>query len=175
MVSERLGITIETPKTGTVQQKYKYFGLQSVARPTFPLKPNPRCLRPAAPSPPKLKLYPAKSVSFHLHSMLPSDELTCRYTEKQRRGPKGYFQGSRKEFLESQLPVYGALTKGARKDFWHNLLASWWQRYPWRLEDDEEPPTGNTDEMASLAEVIPSEEDQKKLVEQKLTVVRCNF
>lgn len=101
-------------------------------------------------------------------------ELTRRRTEKagaKRRGPKGYFKGSRKEFLESHVGAYTASKKGSRQTFWHKLYRAWWQRYPWKLEDDEEPPTDNPDEMAKLAEVSPGEEGQKKQVEQQLTEV----
>jgi len=39
----------------------------------------------------------------------------------QRRGPKGHFKGSRKVFLEGQLPMYNARKKGNRQSFWHQL------------------------------------------------------
>ena len=58
-----------------------------------------------------------------------------------QRGPKGYFHGSRKEFLESQLPAYTADKKGSRQSFWHKFWTAWWEHYPWKLSDNEEPPT----------------------------------
>ena len=106
-----------------------------------------------------------------MHAMT-SDELTYWFTENKCRGPKGHYQGSRRVFLESHLPSYIALRKGARQSFWHKLYTAWWQRYPWKLEDDEEPPTDNPSEMARLAEVASDEMDQKTAVEQQLTAVR---
>jgi len=89
-----------------------------------------------------------------------------------RRGPKGYFQGSRREFLESQLSVYSATRKGNRQNFWHNLYSAWWIRYPWRLDDDDEPPTGDPSSMARLAAVAPGDAEQKGKVEKRLSGVR---
>ena len=90
----------------------------------------------------------------------------------QRRGPKGYFKGSRKEYLERNLPEYLASRKGSRQDFWHKLMSGWWTRFPWKLGDDEEPPSGDPTEMARLAEAGPSEVAQKKEVEKCLQEVR---
>ena len=101
------------------------------------------------------------------------ETLTCltEDTPAQRRGPKGYFQGSRKEFLESYLLAYLACKKGSRQSFWHKLYSAWWQRYPWRLYDNEEPPAEDPEKMARLAAVAPGDETRKALVEQKLTDV----
>lgn len=91
--------------------------------------------------------------------------------ELQRRGPKGHFQGSRKEFLESQLPAYLAIKKGSRQNFWHKLFCAWWQRFPWKLSDEKEPPTDEPEKMAQLASVEPGEEPRKQEVEKALTAV----
>ena len=88
-----------------------------------------------------------------------------------RRGPKGYFQGTRKEFLESQMPEYLAIKKGSRRKFWYKLYCAWWQRFPWKLGDNEDPPTDNHERMAQLASVAPGEEGWKKEVEESLTAV----
>jgi len=94
----------------------------------------------------------------------------------QRRGPKGYFQGSRKEFLESYVPAYLANKKGNRRTFWHGLFSAWWLRYPWGLDDDQEPPTDNSERMTRLASVGPGDQAKKAVVEKKLTAVRsCNL
>jgi hypothetical protein len=93
----------------------------------------------------------------------------------QRRGPKGYFKGSRKDFLESQLSTYTAHKKGNRQNFWHELYSAWWIRYPWKLDDDDEPPTGDSDKMARLAAIAPGEEELKRCVEKRLTEVRLGF
>ena len=89
----------------------------------------------------------------------------------QHRGPKGYFQGSRKEFLENRLSGYLASKKGNRQKFWHDLYSAWWLRYPWRLDDDKEPPVDDPEKMARLAAVAPGDKAQKALVEQRLTDV----
>lgn len=89
----------------------------------------------------------------------------------QQRGPKGYFQGSRKEFLESQLPAYMAVKKGNRHRFWHQFWTAWWERYPWKLDDDAEPPT-DPEEIKELMSVGPGEENLKEGVEKRLTNVR---
>jgi hypothetical protein len=87
-----------------------------------------------------------------------------------QRGPKGYFLGSRKVFLESRLVVYMAAKKGARQDFWHEFWTAWWERYPWRLPDDQEPPT-DPKEMEKLASVEHGEDELKKEVEERLSQV----
>ena len=88
-----------------------------------------------------------------------------------RRGPKGYFQGTRRDFLESCLPDYIAAKKGHCQNFWYGFWSAWWQRYPWKLEDDQEPPKDNPERMARLAAVAPGEEQAKKEVEQRLREV----
>ena len=85
-----------------------------------------------------------------------------------RRGPKGYFQGSRKEFLESRLPGYVAAKKGHHQDFWFSLWSAWWLRYPWKLGDDEEPLQDDPQKMARLVSVGPGEEKFKMEFKQKL-------
>lgn len=96
--------------------------------------------------------------------------LTHLAEDAQHRGPKGYFQGSRKEFLESQLPAYLACKKGNRRNFWHKLYSDWWLRYPWRLDDDQEPPD-DPEKMTWLGSVAPGDEAKKALVEQRLNDV----
>lgn len=91
---------------------------------------------------------------------------------EQRRGRKSYFQGSRKEFLESRVAAYNSLKKGNRKNFWHELYSAWWERFPWKLPDNEEPPTDNPAKMVQLGSVAPGEEVVKRQVEENLTKVR---
>jgi hypothetical protein len=88
-----------------------------------------------------------------------------------RRGPKGYFQGSRRAFLESRLPEYMAVRKGRRKAFWHGFWSAWWLRYPWKLGDDEEPPEDDPEKMTRLGSVAPGEAKFKAEVEQRLQEV----
>ena len=91
-----------------------------------------------------------------------------------RRGPKGRFEGSRKELLESHVPAYLAAGRGNRRKFWHDLFSAWWKQYPWRLADDEEPPANNPKEMARLALAGPDDLDQKGLVVKNLEDVRLS-
>jgi hypothetical protein len=101
--------------------------------------------------------------------------LSAKDSETRRRGPRGHFLGSRKVFLEGYLPAYLACKRGNRGSFWHELQCSWWDRYPWKLNDDQEPPTDDPEEMAKLASVEPDEEDKKALVEGELIDVRQFF
>jgi hypothetical protein len=108
------------------------------------------------------------SLAAAYFNALTSLSVEASETETQRRGPKGYFTGSRKVLLEGKLPAYLATKKGNRHGFWHELYSSWWERYPWKLADNQEPPTDSPDEMADLALVEPGEECAKALVEAKL-------
>ncbi|KAF9782647.1 hypothetical protein BJ322DRAFT_1110523 [Thelephora terrestris] len=87
---------------------------------------------------------------------------------QRRRGPKGYFKDSRKEYLQSHLPAYVACKKGSRQGFWHRLYSGWWERFPWKLKDNDEPPANDPAEMKRLASVTPGEEARKKEVEKHL-------
>jgi hypothetical protein len=89
-----------------------------------------------------------------------------------RRGPKGHYTGSRKAFLEGNIPAYLAAKRGNRQSFWHELRSRWWERYPWKLDDEQEPPTDDPVEMAKLASVEPGEECAKSLVEERLLEAR---
>ena len=68
-----------------------------------------------------------------------------------------------------------ASKKGSRKNFWHNVYSGWWQRYPWKLKDNEEPPTDDPEQMTRLASVSPNEVNAKSAVESALTDVRWLF
>lgn len=129
-------------------------------------------------SPLRLKLGPARVTKVSLAWTSGSVNTLTHLAEdapSRRRGPKGYFQGSRKEFLEDQLPKYLACKKGSRQDFWHRLYSAWWLRFPWRLEDTREPPTDHPERMIRLAAVAPGDEAEKILVEEALTEVRLIF
>lgn len=83
--------------------------------------------------------------------------------------------GSRKTFLEGFVPAYLGCKKGNRQKFWHGLYTTWWQRYPWKLADNKEPPTDNPEGMAGLASIAPGDEVKKGAVERKLTEVWLVF
>ena len=97
--------------------------------------------------------------------------LTQLYTEKGRHGPPGHFQGSRLSFLTSKIEEYSTLKKGTRRGFWHKLYSNWWERYPWKLDDKEEPPEDDPVKMTWLRSVTPGESALKTTVEQELTDV----
>ena len=89
----------------------------------------------------------------------------------EKRGPKGHFQGSRKEYLGSQLPFYTATKKGNRQIFWHNFWSGWWEHFPWKLPDDKEPPVDNPKKMGELASAGLDEKKFKSEVEAHLSDV----
>ena len=60
--------------------------------------------------------------------------------------------------------------KGQRQEFWHQLWSAWWERFPWKLEDDQEPPS-DPKEMKRLASVEPGEQNLKETVEKQLAEV----
>lgn len=64
--------------------------------------------------------------------------------------------------------------KGSRRGFWHDLWSAWWERFPWKLNDEDEPPA-DPDELARLGEVTPDEEGLKKEVEAALADVGENL
>ena len=100
------------------------------------------------------------------------DRLTwMNATAPKRRGPKGHFQGSREIFLNTYVAAYMTSKKGAHRGFWHGLYSTWWPLYPWKLNNDEEPPTDEPTKMTRLTSVAPGEEVLKKEVERKLTNV----
>ena len=91
--------------------------------------------------------------------------------QPQKRGVKGYFTGSRLEFLTSYCDEYISLRGQSRHQFWFNLFNEWWMRYPWRLLDNEEPPTNDPKMMEALAYVGEEDEEAKRSVEEKLREV----
>ena len=63
---------------------------------------------------------------------------------------------------------YVALRGKSRRQFWFELFNKWWRRYPWRLQDNKEPPTDDPKKMEELARVGPGDEKAKSMVEEKL-------
>ena len=120
-----------------------------------------------------LRKYKAKQVSSTcvLHNKGNSPTWLNVGHPKQTQGPKDYFRGSHKEFLESQVDAYLANKKGTHQKFWYELYCTWWQRYPWKLSDNKEPPTDDSGKMAQLTLVAPGDKAVKKQVEKQLTKV----
>ena len=90
-----------------------------------------------------------------------------RAANPQKRGVKDHFGGSRFDFLDRRCDEYNSLRGKSRAKFWHNLFEEWWRTYPWRLADNEEPPTGDTEKMEALSRV-DNDAALKSSVEQKL-------
>lgn len=88
-----------------------------------------------------------------------------------KRGAKPRFTGSRQKLLEDHLDEYIALRHQNRNEFWFKVLAKWWENYPWKLDDKEEPPLDNPVKMAELASAEEAEKEAKSEVEAKLVAV----
>jgi len=158
---------------------YKYSQYSLAALPDRPSHTSNPSMPPANnPHPNQVRTCSNVQSEFFTRVSRRSNVLTHLTEEAvtQRRGPKGYFKGSRKEFLEGYLPEYLAHKKGGRQSFWHGLFSAWWRRFPWGLDDDREPPTDNPERMARLASVGPGDWAKKATVEKKLTDVwPCNL
>ena len=156
------------------RNKYKYSQCCSFAvRPDRHIHWTSSCLQLITPILTRLKPTQTNGVSSSPGRRgIPTLTHLTENTPAQRRGPKGYFQGSRKKFLEDYLPTYVSYTKGNRHKFWHDLFNVWWQRYPWKLNDKQEPPTDDSEKMTRLASVGPGDRAIKAAVEEKLTEVR---
>lgn len=92
--------------------------------------------------------------------------------QPKKRGAKNYYTGSRLVFLEGYCDAYISLRGKSRHEFWRTLFNDWWQRYPWRLPDNEEPPAGDPGRMAELSYVEGDEDmEAKGLVEARVRKV----
>jgi hypothetical protein len=81
-------------------------------------------------------------------------------SEKRRPGRKGNFQGKRLELLESFLPDWDrARQNKTTGDFWTTVIPAYWAKFPWHLQQDEEP-SGDTDLPAD--ENLTAEEVERK-------------
>lgn len=87
-----------------------------------------------------------------------------------KRGAKTYFTGLRLALLERHCDEYNSLRGKSCHQFWHKLFEEWWRRYPWRLPDQEEPPTDDPQKMIELAHV-GLDKEEKSEVEKKLHTV----
>ena len=96
--------------------------------------------------------------------------------QPKKRGKKGYYTGSRLEFLTGYCDEYNSLRGKDRHQFWFKLFTEWWKRYPWRLEDNEEPPVNSLEEMIKLAYVGDvGDVERKAHVEQKVRDVSSSL
>ena len=84
--------------------------------------------------------------------------------QPQKRGSKGYYKGTRLMFLEGYSDEYVLLRSKSRHSFWHRLFEAWWQTYPWRLPDEEEPPLNDPERMQQLSHVGGDEDMAEKAV-----------
>ena len=88
--------------------------------------------------------------------------------QPQKRGAKNYFTGSRLEFLTGHCNKYIALHGKSHHKFWFTLFNKWWERYPWHLQDHEEPPTNDLKKMEELVSVEEGDKKKKSEVEEKI-------
>ena len=85
---------------------------------------------------------------------------------------KPYYTGSRQKLLEEFLEQYIALKGQNRNKFWFDFFSQWWKKFPWRLDDKDEPPVDNTEKMKELASAKTDDErDEKGKVEAATTLV----
>ena len=70
-----------------------------------------------------------------------------------KRGARGHFEGSRLELLESHCDEYSSLRGKSLQEFWNSLFTKWWAQYPWRLADNQEPPSDDAERMKGLVYV----------------------
>ena len=88
-----------------------------------------------------------------------------------KRGVKPYFSGSCQKLLKEHLEVYLSLKHKNHNQFWSEFFAKWWQKYPWKLDDKEEPPLEDPAKMTHLASVQVGEHSRKSKVEAALVAV----
>ena len=69
------------------------------------------------------------------------------------------------ELLFTYLLEYIATKKGSRQSFWHRFYSTRWQQFPWKLDDNQEPPMNDPEKMARLASVAPGKETKKANIE----------
>jgi len=70
------------------------------------------------------------------------------------------------------LDEYVSLKFKSRNQFWFELFAKWWEKYPWKLGDKEEPPLDDPTKMSELAYIQgPDEHKDKSKVEAAVIAV----
>lgn len=59
-----------------------------------------------------------------------------------------------------------------RNKFWFEFFSQWWEKFPWKLDDKEEPPVNDSNKMKELASAqTDGEREEKKKVEAATTLV----
>ena len=71
--------------------------------------------------------------------------------------------------MNSHFDEYVSLRGKSRHQFWHTVFNGWWDRYPWRLPDDKEPPADDPEKMKELAYVGGEKDKQAKMMVEKAT------
>ena len=90
-------------------------------------------------------------------------------------GAKPYYAGSRQKLLEEHLEEYTSLKFQNQNQFWFEFFAKWWKRFPWKLDDKEEPPLDDPTKMSQLASAEVGELDKKLEVEAAVVVVSLSI
>ena len=62
--------------------------------------------------------------------------------------------------MEGFFDEYVSLRGKSRHDFWRRVYIAWWEMYPWRLPDGEEPPANDPGKMEALS-YVGGDEDKK--------------
>ena len=88
-----------------------------------------------------------------------------------KRGPKPHFTGGHQKLLEEHLELYTSLKHKNRNQFWFEFFAKWWEKFPWKLDDKDEPPLDDPAKMSELAAVQAGEHGKKSEVEAAVKIV----
>jgi hypothetical protein len=94
-------------------------------------------------------------------------------SEKRRPGRRSNFQGERLQLLESFLPDWEkARLHRTTGDFWSAVTSAYWERFHWRLPQDEEPSHSGD---APMDEALTEEELRQKAAAIRLVEKACFF
>ncbi|KAJ7069015.1 hypothetical protein B0H15DRAFT_946852 [Mycena belliarum] len=70
-----------------------------------------------------------------------------------KKRPSFLFCGARATFLEGKIPYYHRAVRANTLDhFWTQLIAEYWETFPWRLPLDVEPIPGTSHRASTVAE-----------------------
>lgn len=88
-------------------------------------------------------------------------------SQKRKAGRKGNFNGKRLQLLESYLPHWDkARLNRTTGDFWITVFSAYWAKFPWHLQQNEEPPDDAP--LAPTNEELTEEELERKVATIRL-------
>ena len=94
---------------------------------------------------------------------MPKSKGRSKKATGKRPGRKGTFQGSRLEFLTSQVEAYSAAAN--KGSFWDTFFPAWYARFPWWLADNVEP---------KPEDMVFAETETPEVLERKKAVLDAN-